>query len=190
MVNRDEIVSAVKSMLDSGFSEKDIVSTLADFQLSNEEIQAYLRDAKNNSGPPAGSPTPAGEKPASISSFSPSAPPSPPSNPVVRETAAVMTEQLSGVFEQQAAHQGAVETALEQHSAHISDVQSKVADVHEKVSTMHSAITAGEMDNADIKRRLSGIENQLGEIKADQSAIKLLMQKILESERKILDRIE
>ena len=182
-------------MMDSGFTEADIVSTLTDFKLSPDEIQSYLREARGGSASavlpgsnPPGSFSPSPIGPAN--SFRPGPVSSAPIHPVAQQAAAVMTEQLSGVFEQQAAHQGAVQTALDTHGAALSSVEQRMADMHEKVSDLHATISASDLEGADTKQRLAKIEAQLSEIKADQSAVKLLLQKVLESERKILDRMD
>lgn len=173
MVAREEMISAVKSMLSSGFSDPDIVSTLKDFQLSDSEIQSLLSEAR-------GKAVSSGDSSASAGDL----------HPVAAQAVGVVQEQLAAHAEEQAVRQGMVQESLEEHRAALNQVDQKVADVHTTVASVHSSVTAGEMDLANIKRKLSVLEEQSTQSKAEILAIKTIMQKVLESQRKILDKLD
>lgn len=99
-------------------------------------------------------------------------------------------EALRDASQEQQAHHTTTHTMLEEHSNKMDDLHRNVSAIHEKIDSAPrlSAETVSKLGALD--SRLSGLERQVAETKANTLALQELLQKILDTNRKILIELQ
>ena len=80
---------------------------------------------------------------------------------------------------------------LEEHSEKLDSVQKNVSGLSEKISSITSGPSNRKLlsELALLNQKISGLEKQLSDLKAMNSASKSLLEKILETNKKIVEKL-
>ena len=80
---------------------------------------------------------------------------------------------------------------LEEHSDQLNTVQQSVSDLHEKVNSLSQGPSNNDLASqlALLNQKISDIEKQISDLKAMTAASKSLLEKILETNRKIVEKL-
>jgi len=163
MVDREIVLETIKKMYDSGIDDSVVEQTLQDIGLSKAEIKEYIAEAK-------------GEEESSSEEESGYNEPKP-----FEERRAAAEEKID-----HAAMHATTHVALEEQSSVLAELLEKMDLLEKKLFSPGKAMP-DSMVMAN--QRLGGIEKHLSEVKAELSATKDLMEKILETDRKILNKL-
>lgn len=169
MVNKEVVLSTVKKMYESGIDDETVKSTLSDIGLDEGEMQSIMDEAKGgipSEAEIAPEPTPevsAGEVHASTEEIK---------------------EQISGMREDHDLAHTTAQNQMDEHAQKVDEVHKKVDELHAKIdSSVPSDLSQGIRQ---IDRKMNTLEADLGEVKANTLALKSILEKILETNRKIL----
>jgi len=176
MVNRKVVLETIKKMYDSGVEDEIVEQTLRDIGIGNSEIKQYIAEVKQGSMPAA--------EAAETGPF-PSQAPAEPAPAPGQEAIKKQLDENHG--EQQAMHE-TTHTALESQAAHVDEVKEKLAVCEAKLTALSSKAESGE-GNAALNRRMAALEKEISDLKALTKALQTLMEKILETDRKVLNRL-
>ncbi|MDP2666723.1 MAG: hypothetical protein Q8P05_04485 [Candidatus Diapherotrites archaeon] len=194
MVNDEIILNTIRKMQDAGLSDNIIRSTLSDLGLGNEQVQSFLsragiKDSSQGLSFPASPPPPLSEKPNTASRGE--------SNPSLSEADhEAIASRTSEVLQQQMAHReqsiqnehslrdSITHLALEQHGEQLKDTHSAVVELHDRLDGMNIDTLSSRL--AGLGTRTDVIANDVSEIKSRMGALNALMQKVLETEQKLL----
>ena len=162
MVDKEIVLDTVRKMYESGIDDSVVEQTLKDIGLGAEEIKAYIAEAKGVSEDTEPVPRPAPK-------------------PLAQRQAAAAEHS-----DQAALHQ-TTHIALEAQSA-------KTAELLGKIDSMEKRLQGGQAPGAEplsaaVNQRLAGMEKQLRDIKAELDATRAIMEKVLETDRKVLTKI-
>ncbi len=161
MVNEQIMIDTVKRMIDAGIDDATIISTLTDAGLSNEQCLAIISKVKE--------PVPKEETFASVQPA---------------QDVSALRNVIEATADAQDLHAATTSTALEDH-------EQKIAQVNEKINSMSQAISSTQnKPDATLSYRLSTLEQKVEEVNSASKAQLDLMQKILETNRKILTELE
>jgi len=168
MVDREIVLETVKKMYESGIEDQVVRQTLKDIGLTPEEANKCIAEAKGSAAP--------------SSSYSVAKPQFQEPKP--------LQERLAAAEEKpdQAAMHTTTHVALEAQSAKTSELLEKMNSLEEKLEHA-SASKAMPQSLASANQRLALIEKQLRDLKAELTATKAIMEKILETDRKVLNRL-
>ena len=161
MVNEQIMIDTVSRMIQAGIDDATIISTLTDAGLSNEQCLEILAKVK---------------QPAVKEQVQSTAPP----NQEVQTLRNVVEAQSDA----QSMHAETTSTILDDH-------EQKLQEVSGKINSIQSAISSTQnKSNAPLEYRLSALEQKLEEVNSASKAQLDLMQKILETNRKVLTELE
>ena len=204
MAMNDVVLQTVKRMVSSGVDDNTIRMTLQGINIPEEEIQAVINEAKGikpsetrfqQSGETEG----AGD---SLQGQVPS-PDDDTDDGVLDDGDAEdydeseedfpepsMRKEAEAISQEQAAQHTTTHTYLEEQGQKIDDVQKNMQALHVKVdsSPKISSETIGKIDSLD--KRMSSLEKEIGETKANTIALQDLLKKILETDKKTLLKLE
>lgn len=161
MVDKKIVLDTVRKMYESGIDDSVVEQTLKDIGLSQPEIGQYIAEAKGDSG------TASPQKP----------------EPKPLEQRKQAAEEKS---DEAALHQ-TTHIALEEQANKSSEILSRLQAIEEKLQAAPSA--ASEPISASVNQRLAGIEKQLRDLKAELDATRSVMEKVLETDRKVLGKL-
>jgi len=207
MVLNEVILDTVKRMVSSGVDDETIRMTLKSIDLSDAEIDeiiAEVRGAKPKPVEPKNQTTP--EQVSSKQSVSEGKEndaeedeelPEEPEEPIIEGDTEVTAEDVSEIREQIHASSGeqvALHTTthqmLDEHYGKLSEVHDSINELHQKMdsSPQLSPETVAKISALDL--RISGLEKEISEVKANTLALQGLLQKILEANREIISELE
>ncbi len=177
MVNKAVVLETIKKMYDSGIEDSVVKQTLLDVGLNEREIEAYMAEAKGQ---------PIEEKPAAAAP----APTARPSPPIKQMASSRVEEELAA---QEAMH-ATTQAAIADHGERLEELGRKVGRVEQKLGKIHSLTEAPSNKElvdmlAAANQRLGSLEKQVSDLKALNKALKTVMEKILETDRKILGKM-
>ncbi|MFA6065362.1 MAG: hypothetical protein WCW44_02070 [archaeon] len=160
MINEQVMADTVQRMLEAGIDEPTVLSTLVDTGLTQEEAASIIQKVK--------------------------APKAPVQEEIIQQQQDV--QMLRNVVETQAQEQDLQQTQthnmLNMHEQKIDDVSKKVDEVKQVIKDQASPA------DPSLNYRISNLENKMEEINAGSKAMLDLMQKILETDRKVLTELE
>jgi len=163
MVDKEIVLETIKKMYESGIDDSVVVQTLKDIGLKPDEIQLYIDEVKG------GSATVEAEPAAE-----------PESKPLEARMAAAEEKVDHGALHT------TTHVALEEQSA-------KTAELLEKIDLLESKLAAKgkgpDSDQIATNQRLGTIEKKISDIKAEVEATRSIMEKILETDRKVLNKL-
>lgn len=178
MVSSQVVIETVKRMANSGIDDATIRMTLKGIDLSDKEIDDILSSVKTGKMPMPQS-DPAEEEPQEdegedIEDGEEEAP----HGEISREINAVSQEQ-------QALHT-TTHQILEEHGDKLGEVHRAVGEINEKVSTppQFSADAIARISALD--NRISSLEKEISETKANTIALQQLLSRVLEANREII----
>lgn len=172
MVNREVVLETIKNMSSSGISESVIISTLKDIGLEEDEIKQYLVEARGSSPVPEFNSGGMGHE------------------EIAEKTAEKVRQHLSDEKDERELRETTRDVAFEEQHAKLRDMEQNVNLLHDKISSV------GMPANKDLDQklsvleyRISGVERRIADLKAINMATKDLMEKVLEVNKKILNKL-
>ncbi len=181
MVDKQIVMDTIKKMLNAGLSDAVIVSTLRDVGLKEAEIAAYLAEAK---GRPPVSPTTTSTATAG-----------PLQETEEQEQSIEMALKQQPQAQQQ--HQENVllhtttHAALESSSTQLQEILQKLALIDQKMTAI-SSLPLVEL-NAKIvnyDKRIASITAEIADLKSQTSALRDILEKVLDTNRSVLQELE
>jgi len=166
MVNREVVLETIKKMHESGIEQSVIEATLKDIGLNEAEVKQYLGEV---SGKPA---------------------------PMEKEQddkiASKAAEKIKGHLVEERQERELRETTqqneMQEHGSKLKDIDKKVETIRQKFDGGSGSAPINEQITV-LEHRINGLEKKLGEIKAISNATKIVMEKVLEANRKILNKL-
>ncbi|MEM4363653.1 MAG: hypothetical protein QXU92_02795 [Candidatus Diapherotrites archaeon] len=167
------VVETVKRMISTGVDDETIRATLKSIDLSNEEIETIIENAKTDQVPKEKKeePTKESEEPEEIEEEMPH-------EEIKKEIKSVAEEQL-------AAHT-TTHNILEEHQEKLGEVHKSVSEISEKIENIPKIDPETIAKLSALDYRISELEKEINETKAIVNATQSLLQKILETNREIL----
>jgi len=161
MVDKEIVLQTVKKMYESGIDDSVVEQTLKDIGLNPDEIKQYIAEAK-------GVPVQAEAQ-------------RPEPKPLEKRIAP------NPEAEAQEAMHTTTHAALETQTAQNSELLEKLDSLERKLKGISPG--SQSQDLVSINQRLSSLEKKVSEIKAEVSAARGIVEKILETDRKVLNRL-
>ncbi|MBN2067181.1 MAG: hypothetical protein JW744_01810 [Candidatus Diapherotrites archaeon] len=173
MVNKQVVLDTIRKMFDSGIDDSVVKQTLLDIGLSEDEISAFMAEAK---GVDSGE-----EEPEAEEDYE---------EPVERK----VSRQIADEHAAQEAMHATTHAAIDGHGARLDALGEKIGSVEEKLGKIDSqTLKPSNKDLVDLlaasNQRLASLERQVSDLKALNMALKSIMEKILETDRKILGKL-
>ena len=159
MVDKEIVLDTVKKMYTSGIDDDVVKQTLKDIGLGAEEIMQYIAEAKGES--------------VSVTS----------SEPKPLEARKIATEEKP----EHVAMHTTTHVALESQSEKTNELLAKISTLEKQFQSKSKE--APSTDLIAINQRLAVMEKDLKELKAELGATKSIMEKILETSRKTLNKL-
>ncbi|MFH1586980.1 MAG: hypothetical protein ABID38_03940 [Candidatus Diapherotrites archaeon] len=170
MVNKEVVLSTVKKMYESGIDDETVKSTLRDIGLEEGEIKSIINEVKG--GIPSGEePDPSEKDPVAGAGEVPA-------------SGEDINQQIAGIREDHDLANTTTQTQFEEHAQKVDEVHRRVDDLHAKIDSSTQSDLSQRLQIID--RKMNTLEADLGEVKANTSALKSILEKILETNRKIL----
>lgn len=161
MVNEQIMIDTVRRMLEAGIDDATVISTLTDAGLTNEQCLEIISKVKEPQNAP---------------------------QPVMEQSPTQDVAVLRNVVEAQGTAQ---EMHAETTSTVLDDHEQKIAKVSEKVDSLQSTISSSNTkQSGSLEYRLSELEKKLEDVNSASKAQLDLMQKILETNRRVLTELE
>lgn len=191
MVSNDVVMQTVKRMISSGVDDGTIRMTLKGIGLSDAEIDSVLSQAKGIRQDVSPAENAAGEDEEAAGSGEEY------NDEAVDEADEDSGEDESGLkdeihasSEEQSAAHAATQGMLDEHGQQLGEISRNISGLHEKVDSAPalSPETIGKINALD--SRISSLERLVSETKGNTEALKELLQKILETNRKALLELE
>ncbi len=174
MVDKAVVVETIRKMYESGIEDSVVRQTLADIGLGEKEIREAMAAAKAGAAPGAESEEAEEEAVPAYSAARPD-----------------FREQLAQQHAAQEAMHTTTHAAMEGHGAKLDELGERIGGVEERIGKIHSLTEAPS--NRDLveliavtNQKLALLEKQLSDLKALTKALQTVMEKILETDRKIL----
>ena len=160
MVEKEELIATIREMLSAGVDENSIVESLKDIGLEEDKIKEAIEEAKKSTAETK-------EKTAEV---------------VASKTAEEIKKHVDAHTEALALRELATHATLQEQKEKLDELSKKFSDLHKKV-------TVPRTDNRELTKKIAELEQEIKEVKAVSIATKELMEKILETTRKILSKL-
>jgi len=189
MVSNEVVLQTVKRMISSGVDDNTIKITLAGISLSGAEIESVLAEAKGITVQPPAQPQKA---PATQEDLQEQDAADDGADDISGEEGEEdyaegdLSEDAKDASDEQFASHAATHTMLEEHAGKIDDVQQGIAELHEKIDSAPKITPQAVAQLEALDKRISSLEKEVGETKANTIALQGILQKILETDRKTL----
>lgn len=161
MVNKEIVLDTIKKMYDSGIDDEVVEQTLRDIGLNAVEIKDYIAEAKGTAAE-ADEPVPE-RKP-------------------LDERMQAAAEEPDHIAMHTTTH-----IALDGQAEHLEKLLEKMESIENRLESQKPSSAPESFAAAN--QRMAEMEKQLREIKAELSATKTIMEKILETDRKVLTKL-
>jgi ribosomal protein L12E/L44/L45/RPP1/RPP2 len=208
MVLNEVILDTVKRMVSSGVDDETIRITLKSIELSDAEIDEIIAEVRGTKAKPVVSKNQSPSEQVSSKQYVSEEKegdtqedeenlPEEPEEPIIEGDNEVTAEDVSEIRKQIHASSGeqiAMHTTthqmLDEHYGKLSEVHDSINELHQKVdsSPQISPETVAKISALDL--RISGLEKEISEVKANTIALQGLLQKILEANREIISELE
>lgn len=193
MVSNEVVMQTVKRMISSGVDDNTIRTTLKGIDLSEEEIEKVMNESKGitpqNKAPEQKQES---QQKSEVSSEDDSdeenydsigeAESQPPEKKVSKEIASASQEQ--------AAQHTTTHTYLEEHGEKIDSVKNDISNLKGKINSTPSLSKEDIAKLSMLDKRMSSLEKEISETKANTLALQSLLKKILETNKKTLLKLE
>jgi hypothetical protein len=189
MVDKQIVLETIRRMRESGITDKVIESTLSDIGLSRDEVAEYLRP-QETAGPSVPSRTEA------FTSSQPPAEENEPDDPFDDSDADASDDTSpSGIrapsLDPNEALHTTTHAALEDHGQTLDLITSRLSEMDSKLSRLAQAGSFSPGDAfTQFDRRLSAIESEVSDAKSQLSALRQVMEKLLDTNRDILTELK
>ncbi|MCH7902263.1 hypothetical protein IIC68_00765 [archaeon] len=199
MVSSDVVMETVKRMVSSGVDDETIRVTLKGINLPDEEISKVINQAKGIS-PQAETATvqevettpdlkeqDTGElqdheeledEPEELRSEDPPEP--------VGPTPSELRNRLESLSGEQAAQHATTHNLMEEHSQKVDEVKKSVVDLQKQINSTPTLSQSAVTQVGGLDKRISGLEKQIAETKANTIALQGLLKQILDTNKKTL----
>ena len=193
MVSSDVVKDTVKRMISSGVDDETIRITLQGINLSEEEISKVINQAKGVS-PQATTATvqevetdpqlkeedheELEETERELRSEDPVEPAGP--------TPSELRNRLESLSGEQAAQHTTTHNLMEEHSQKVDEVKKNVVDLQKQIKSTPTFSQDAVVKVGGLDKRISALEKQIAETKANTIALQDLLKKILETNKKTL----
>jgi regulator of replication initiation timing len=184
MAKSDVVLGTVKTMLDSGIDDQTIIDTLSDTGISPTEARALIAKAKSG----------AADNLESDENLAPR------DEKIASKAADKVKAHIDQKSEEDAMNQTAVHAAMQEHSMKLDEVHDDIKDLKSRFSddepgsddsaSAFSGADSGSASNGAVLFRLTKMETQISELSATSSALRTLLQKILDNNREILFELQ
>ena len=168
MVNKEIVLDTIKKMYDSGIEDDVVEQTLRDIGLNAAEIKECIAEAK---GGAVEADKPEADEPAAV----------PERKPLEKRMEAA-EEEPDHVALHTTTH-----IALEEQADRTERLLEKIESIERKLVAQKPSPAPESL--APANQRMAEMERQLREIKAELSATKSIMEKILETTRSVLNKL-
>lgn len=205
MVSNDVVMQTVKRMISSGVDDNTVRVTLRGIGLSDPEIDNIMAEAKGI--------TPKEEKTIrkspqeSIPEYHESKEADSEENADedldeddsesdeeyaedLEETPEAMRKRLDQVSQEQSAQHTTTHNILDEHADKLGDVHQSINDLHDKFDSSPKLSSESIAKLNALDKRISGLEKEVAETKANTIALQELLKKILEANRKMISLLE
>jgi len=159
VVDKEIVLDTVKKMYQSGIDDDVVAQTLKDIGLNDKEIVQYIAEAK-------------GEQVQTL-----------PSEPKPLEARKIAAEEKP----EHVAMHTTTHVALEDQSAKTDELLAKISGLEKNLQKKGNGTPSTDL--IAINQRLAAMEKDLRELKAGLGATKSIMEKILETDRKVLGKL-
>ena len=159
VVDKKIVLDTVKKMYQSGIDDDVVKQTLKDIGLNDKEIVQYIAEAKGEPIPTA----------------------VPEQKPL--EARKIATEETP----EHVAMHTTTHVALDTQSEKINELLEKISGIETKLQNKGNKTPSADL--IAINQRLAAMEKDLRELKAGLGATKSIMEKILETVRKVLEKL-
>ena len=193
MVSSDVVMETVKRMVSSGVDDETIRVTLKGINLPDEEISKVINQAKGIS-PQAETATvqevettpdleeqdheELEDEPEELRSEDPPQP--------VGPTPSELRNRLESLSGEQAAQHATTHNLMEEHSQKVDEVKKSVVDLQKQINSTPTLSQSAVTQVGGLDKRISGLEKQIAETKANTIALQGLLKQILETNKKTL----
>ncbi|MBU0636534.1 hypothetical protein KKE06_05915 [Candidatus Micrarchaeota archaeon] len=175
MVDKKIVLDTIQKMLDSGLEDAVIVSTLKDVGLSEEDIGAFLKEAKGKGASPLTASSPETEE---------------------KSAGALKKKPVKGTpsdaqHEENVLMHTTTQAAVIQSTQQMDDVLQKIG-VLEKSLGVISQLPLQELNEKIVRfdKKISDLAKDVMETKAQTRALKEVLEKVLDTNRSILSELE
>jgi hypothetical protein len=189
MVDKQIVLDTIKKMLNAGLQDSVIVSTLKDVGLKESEIASYLAEAK---GKPVGATTT-----AFASSVTSGVAASPQFSVDESEEEQSVELSLNQQPQSQQQHQENVllhtttHAALESSSGQLQEILQKLVSIEQKMNAIASLpLTELNAKIVNYDKRIAGITTEIADLKSQTSALRDILEKVLDTNRSVLQELE
>ncbi len=160
MVDKEVVLETVKKMYESGIEDDVVMQTLRDIGLGPAEIKSYIAEAKGTGPRPVERPEP---------------------KPLAQRQAAAEEKA-----DQMALH-STTHIALEEQGVRIIEILEKITALENSLKELPAG---GEgASSIAVSQRLASLESQVRDIKSELGATRSIMEKVLETDRKVLNKV-
>jgi len=173
MVDKEIVLETVKKMYDSGIEDAVVEQTLKDIGLNKAEISQYIAEVKGKAVPAA--PSQANKGTGSQADED---------SPFHELVVDPVPKEESQVAMHETTH-----AALEEQAEKTDELMGKIASIEKKLGAFSGVEQSTPSAIVAVNERLAALEKKSGEIKAEVSAMKSIMEKILETDRKVLNKL-
>ena len=171
MVEKTIVLDTIKKMLDSGLDDSIIIVTLKDVGLSESEIDAYLAEAKESRASP-------------ITELQESAP----AKIVVHEKGSVPKDAR---HEENVLMHTTTQAALDQSTQQLNEIVKKIGAMEKQLEVV-SKLPLQELNEKIVRfdKKMMDLAKDIMEVKAQTTALKEVLEKVLDTDRSVLSELE
>ena len=193
MVSNEVVLQTVKRMISTGVDDNTIRMTLKGIKLPDSEIDALINEAKGISRGSAAEAPVRAEAEDSVKDEDAGGEYSGEGDEDFGEDAGDdegIRDDMRDSHEQQLAHHTTTHNILEEHAGRMEELRRGVSGLHEKIDST-PRISGEEIAKLSaLDTRISALEREIGETKANTIALQDLLKKILETNRKTLIELQ
>lgn len=178
MVDKQIVIDTIKKMMSAGLDDKVIVSTLKDVGLKESEIAAFLAEARGKPVTPFGSSPVLGNK-------------------LEQEPETISQSRSQSIPASSQQHQENVllhtttHAALETSSSQLQEITQKLLSLEQKMGAVASLPVADlNLRIVNFDKRVASITTEIADLKSQTSALREILEKVLDTNRSILQELE
>jgi len=194
LVSNEVVMQTVKRMISSGVDDSTIRTTLKGINLPEEEINKVMNEAKGISSQSSVQEQTQNTQQEQASTQEDS-PEDEEDGLDVDESESASNEKKASsdsesVSQEQAAQHTTTHTYLEEHGEKIDGVKKDISDLHGTINATPSLSKEDIAKLSMLDTRMSSLEKEISETKANTIALQSLLKKILETNKKTLLKLE
>ena len=194
MVSNEVVMQTVKRMISSGVDDNTIITTLKGINLSDEEIEKVMNEAKGIK-PQINIPEKKQEvqKTQEVSSEEEDSEEEnydSADEEKAQKPEKNVSKDIASASQEQAAQHTTTHTYLEEHGEKIDSVKNDISNLKGKINSTPSLSKEDIAKLSMLDTRMSALEKEISETKANTIALQSLLKKILETNKKTLLKLE